>query len=409
MQYVIIGNSAAAIGAVEGIRLQDQEGKILVIAAEPYHTYSRPLISYFLGGKVDETKMLYRGKDFYQENQCKTLFDTTATAINPKEKQVETAGGEKYSYDKLLIATGSAPLIPPLPGLETVKEQFCFLTYDDAKDLKKALSPKKRVLILGAGLIGLKCAEGIGKQAASITCVDRAPQILPSILDQDGALMVQEHLEAEGITFRLGQEIRALQGNTAELSNGETVDFDILVIAVGTKPNTDLLAAAGGAVDRGILIDEDGATSIKDIYAAGDCAQGYDLCSGSKRVLALLPNGYMQGEAAGIKMAGGAKPFRKGLPMNAIGLCGCHILSAGGYEGDTCCHQEKGVYKKMFTKDNRLKGFILINQPERAGIYTSLIREQVPLDTLDFDLIFEQPQLMAFSPRERAKKLGGAS
>ncbi len=409
MQYVIIGNSAAAIGAVEGIRLFDKESEILIIASEPYPTYSRPLISYFLGGKADEKKMQYRDEGFYERNRCKTMLGTTVLAIDAKKKTVQIEDGKKIAYDKLLLATGSSPLIPPLPGLKEVKECFTFLTYDDAKALKQALTPDKRVLILGAGLIGLKCAEGIGKNAASVTCVDRAPQILPSILDAEGAALVRSQLEEEGIRFCLGQEITALKGNSAVLSGGETLEFDILVIAVGCKPNVELFKKAGGTVDRGILIDENGATSIKDVFAAGDCAQGYDLSTSCQRVLALLPNGYMQGEAAGIKMAGAAKPFQKGMAMNAIGLFGCHILSAGVYEGEARRSKEEIVYKKLFIKDNRLKGFILINQPERAGIYTSLIREQVPLDTIDFEMILERPQLMAFSPRERAKKLGGAT
>lgn len=409
MQYVIIGNSVAAIGAVEGIRLFDKKNEILILADEPYHTYSRPLISYFLGGKADEKKMLYRDEEFYHKNNCKTGFGTKVVAVDAEKKTVATDQGEKIPYEKLLVATGSSPIVPPIPGLQEVKDRFTFMTYDDAKALKAALSPEKRVVILGAGLIGLKCAEGIDKKAKSIICVDRAPQILPSILDGAAAALVQSQLEAAGVSFRLGAEIAALTAKEAKLSNGETLPFDILVLAVGCRPNVDLLKAVGANVERGIVIDENGATTLPDIYAAGDCAQGLNVATGKTQVLALLPNGYMQGEAAGIKMAGAAKPFKKGIPMNAIGFFGSHILSAGIYEGEAYCCEDKTSYKKLFVKDNLLQGFILVNHPDRAGIYTSLIREQIPLDTLDFELIKERPQLMAFPAGERVKKLGGVS
>ena len=182
----------------------------------------------------------------------------------------------------------------------------------------------------------------------------------------------------------------------------------MLVVAVGVRPNTELAAEAGCEVNRGILTDACSATSVPDIYAAGDCAVSHDIAADTDRILAILPNAYMQGETAGRNMAGGHQEFTKAIPMNASGFMGLHMITAGSYDGETCLEHDEDHYKLLITRDNRLVGFIMIGDVDRAGIYTSLIREQTPLDSIDFDLIREKPQLMAFSRAERAKKLGGA-
>lgn len=407
MNYVIIGNSAAAVGAVEGIRSVDTAGDITLIAAEPHFTYSRPLISYLLAGRTDEQRMRYRPVDFYERHRVKTRLGETVTAIDAAAKVVHI-GEEAVPYDRLLVATGSHPFIPPLAGLDTVPHAFTFGSLDDAHALESALFPTARVLILGAGLIGLKCAEGIAERVGSLTVVDMAPRILPSILDEDGAALLQAYLEQKGLCFRLENSVASLDGQTAVLRSGDTLEFDILVIAVGVRPNTELVQKAGGAVQRGIVTDDCCRTTLPDVYAAGDCAESHDITTDSDRVLALLPNAYAQGECAGIQMAGGDKRYENAIPMNAIGFFGKHLLTAGSYDGEShVVAKENGVYKRLITRDNRLVGYILLGDIERAGIYTALIRNRTPLDTLDFELIMEKPQLLAFSRAERQRQLGG--
>lgn len=408
VNYVIIGNSTAAVGCIEGIRSTDPAGAITVISDEPYPVYSRPLISYLLYGKTTEEKMKYRPDDFYEKNQVTTMLGETVKKVDSEKKTVLLESGKAVPFDKLLIAAGSRPFVPPMPGLELVEKKFSFMKLDDAKALGAAIKPDSRVLIIGAGLIGLKCAEGILDRVGSLTVVDLADRILPSILDEEGSAMVQKHLESKGIRFILGDSVGQFEPNRAHLKNGGAVDFDILVVAVGVRPNTQLAAEAGCKVGRGITIDEYSATSVADVYAAGDCCECLDIADGQTRILAILPNAYLQGETAGINMAGGEKTFEKAIPMNAIGFFGLHIITAGSYEGDAWVEKKPDSYKKLVTKDNLLKGFILIGNVERAGIYTSLIREQTPLDTVDFELLKVKPQLMAFTAGERAVKLGGA-
>jgi NAD(P)H-nitrite reductase large subunit len=406
MKYVIIGNSAAGIGAVEGIRQVDKQGEITVITNESHHTYSRPLISYLLLGKTTEEKIKYRADDFYAENNCTLLCGVTETEINAKTKQVLLADGKSVPYDKLLIASGSTAFVPPFEGLDTVKDQCTFMSLDDAHKLDKVLDEQKCVLIIGAGLIGLKCAEGIFERVSYITVLDLAPRILPSILDEGGAKLVQSHLESKGVEFILSASVKRFEQNTAILENGEKIPFDILVLAVGVRPNTSLLKGIA-EIDKGIVVNSKSQTTAVDIYAAGDCTQTLDISSGQSKIMALLPNAYMQGECAGVNMAGGEKTFDKAIPMNAIGFFGLHIITAGNYSGEEYCETENGHYKRLFYSDNKLNGYIMIGDVEKAGIYTSLIREQTPLDTIDFTLVCEKPGLMAFTKEDRQIKLGG--
>lgn len=405
MRYVIIGNSAAAIGCIEGIRQVDKCGEIFILSSEPYHTYSRPLISYLLLGKVTEEKMRYRETDFYKKYTVQLIFKS-AVHVNSKDKQVTLSDGSFLAYDKLLVATGSSPFVPPFAGLDTVENKFTFMCIDDAKRLEASLGKDKNVLIVGAGLIGLKCAEGIHGKVKGITVVDLAPRILSSILDEDGANRVQKHIEKQDIEFKLGLRVERFLENTAILSNGESLNFDVLVLAVGVRPNTKLLSGVA-AIDKGIVIDNRCETSVNDIYAAGDCTQTTDISCGQNKILALLPNAYMQGECVGVNMAGGQKTFDKALPMNAIGFFGLHLITAGSYMGSVYNEADSESFKKLYYESDRLKGYILIGNVERAGIYTSLIREQVPLSTIDFDLICKKPGLVAFAKKDREMKLGG--
>lgn len=407
MNYVIIGNSTAAIGCIEGIRQVDKTSPITVISREVYHTYSKPLISYLLSGKTDEERMKYRPDAFYKNMNCRLLAGVTAEKIMANEKLILINDGSRIAYDKLLVATGSNAFVPPIKGLENVKESYTFMSLDDAKAIQKAISNNTRVLIMGAGLIGLKCAEGIAGKAASITVLDLADRILPSILDEQSSEIVRAHMEKQRLKFILSDSVKEFDANSALLNSGKRIGFDVLIVAVGVRPNTKLIAEAGGKVGRGIATDEYCRTSLPDIYAAGDCAESYDITIDDNRILALLPNAYMQGECAGINMAGAKKEYTKALPMNAIGFFGLHIITAGSYVGKEYVDSLKNNYKKLVTDNGLLKGYILVGDVARAGIYTALIREKKPLDSIDFELIRDKPQLMAFSRAEREKMLGG--
>lgn len=409
MRYVIIGNSAAGIGAVQGIRELDKDGEITLISDEKYHTYSRPLISYLLKGAVTEESMKYRPDSFYEDNKVTAILGKKAVAINKDEKSVILDDGNAVQYDKLLVATGSKPFVPDFKSLDKVKNKFSFMKLDDAKAVEKCVKKNAKVLIVGAGLIGLKAAEALLHFTKDITVIDLSERVLPSILDTEASVIMKKHIEADGVKFILGTSVDKFATDSAELTNGEKVDFDMVILAVGVRPNTELIEHAGGKVERGIVTDsKQTVEGLTDVYAAGDCVRSHDISSDSEKIIAILPNAFMQGNIAGKNMAGGEASFENAFPMNAIGFMGLHIISAGTYSGEVYSEIDGENYKKLFIEDNRLKGFILMgDRIKNAGIYTTLIREKLPLDTVDFELIKKKPSMMAFSAERRKEKLGG--
>jgi len=406
--YVIIGNGFAAAGCIEGIRSVDQSASVTVVSGENHPVYCRPLISYYLQNKTDTERMQYRDPDYYERMGCSVLYGRRAVRINREQSLVELDDGSALPYDKVCIAAGSAPFVPPFEGLGSVEQKFSFMTLDDAMALEQAVDQDSSVLIVGAGLIGLKCAEGLCGRVKSITVCDLADHLMPSVLDAECASLLQKHLEAHGIRFLLADSVSRFDGRTAYMKGGDVIGFDVLVLAVGVRPNVSLLKDIGGEVGRGIITDEHMQTSVPDIYAAGDCVECTDITTGAKRVLAILPNAVMQGHAAGVNMAGGTELFDRGMPMNSIGFFGLHAMTAGSYEGDVFEEKADGMIRRLYTKDGLLKGFILIGCNERAGIYTSMIREKTPLSSVNFELMKKGATTAAYPEEVRRKKFGGA-
>lgn len=420
MDYVIIGNSAAAIGAVEGIRKVDGDGRITIISDEPYHTYSRPLISYWLAGKVTEEKMAYRTEKFYEANNVTALLGKKASKVDFAGKKVILDNGQEVSYDKLLLATGGKPIIPPVEGLNK-KDVYSFLKFDDVKSIKDAVDAgAKKAVIIGAGLIGLKAAEALNKCGVEVNVVELADRILPAILDEQAAPMVQDYLEHYGIKFYLGNTVSRVQGTDTvtgvELKDGTKIPADMLVVGIGVQPNTDLVKDTDIALNRGILINEKMETSAKDVYAAGDVSEGYDLVYETKRVLPLLPNAYMQGEVAGRNMAGEAAEYAGGVAMNAIGFGELPMLTAGiikpdsdEYEVMLSSDPSSKSYRKVVLKSGRIVGFICLNKVDRAGILTSLIKDKTDVTPFKDRLLCSDFGYVDFPADFRKARLNGGA
>ena len=239
--YILIGNSTASVAAIEGIRSADPRGSILVVGDEERFVYGRPLISYYLLGATDERRMDYRPRSFYEDNGAELRLGVRAERIDPAAKTVTFADGSAAKYGRLLVATGSRPFDPPMEGIESVPHRFHFMKMADALALEKYLSPAARVLIVGAGLIGLKCYEGIAERAGSVVIVDMADRVLSSVLDAEGATIVQRRLESKGARFYLSDCVEKYEDGVARLRGGGEIGFDILVLAVGVRPNVELV------------------------------------------------------------------------------------------------------------------------------------------------------------------------
>ncbi|MBQ7218142.1 MAG: NAD(P)/FAD-dependent oxidoreductase [Ruminococcus sp.] len=410
MRYVIIGGGAAAVSCIDGIRSRDLEGSITVISKEAHPAYFRPLISYYLEGKSKEDNIYCRPGSFYQDHHVETVLGE-AVAIDKEQKIVALNSGEMIPYDKLCICSGSSPFVPPMAGLDSVDKQFTFLTIDDAFAIEQAVNEDSRVLIVGAGLIGLKCAEGLRDRVKQVTVCDLAPRVLSSILDDECAAIVQKHLESCGIRFTLSNTAERFEGNTAHMKDDSVIDFDVLVLALGVRPNIGFFKEAGGECNRAILVNNSMETSVEGIYAAGDCVEQEDITFGAKRVMALLPNANIGGYTAGVNMAGGNRLFDNALPMNSIGFWGLHMMTAGTYANDGSAEmieeKEGNSVKRFFIRDNKLIGFIIIGDVKSAGIYTNLIRSQTDLSELDINALMKNANLFPFGKNTRRKMLRG--
>jgi NAD(P)H-nitrite reductase large subunit len=389
MRIVIIGNSVAMVGAVEAIRKYDTSSEIVVISDETYHVYSRPLISYYLGNLVSEDKMIYREKDFYRKNKVETVFGIKAISIDERKKEVYLENGDSISFDKLLIATGGKPIIPPVEGLNK-KNVHTFIKMDDAKKLKEAAKPGSKAVIVGGGLIGFKAAEGLHHLGVDVTIVELADRILSTILDAEGASLVSQSLQNDGIKIITGTTVDKIIGDEyvkgVLLKNGQELEADNLIIAIGVVPNVDVVKNTSISINRGILVDNTMKTSVEDVYAAGDVAEGYDMLVESNRVVPIWPNAYMQGEIAGYNMIGINKSFKGIFPMNSIGYKNTNMITAGitnpqqeEFEIISKIDHNRKYYKKFVVKENRLVGFILINDIDRAGLFTGFIKNETDI------------------------------
>lgn len=416
MKYVIIGASAAGLAAAEAIRKADAQGTITVLTEEAYMPYSRPSISYYLKGKVKESDMALRKPNFYREKKIDIVKNTKATAIDT-EKKVVKAGRKSYPYDKLCLCTGSKPFVPPMENVKGKTNALTFLDLKAVKDVKAIANEKTRAVVIGAGLIGMKAAEGLVKICKSVDVVELSPRVLPSILDAKSAKQVKKHLENNGIRFHPENTVvraasKGKQITAVTLKNGKKLPCDLLILAVGVRPQTELAEKAGLSVDRGIITDtETMQTSDPDIYAAGDCCVSVDMLDGSKKIIALWPNAVQQGNVAGAQMAGADITVGGTYSVNAIDffglrICTCGLINAQGEQYSDKIIQHGDSYKRLVFEGDKLVGYVLINSSVNAGLYTNLISNQISFDTLQGD-IMDDPSIFMFDKETRITKLRG--
>lgn len=399
MDYVIIGNSAAGIGAVEGIRSVDKKGTIAVVSDEPYHTYSRPLISYFLGGKVETNDMYYRPKTFYKDYGVTTYFGRRVTRIDTAAKIVTITGGKKLKYGKLLIATGGVPFIPSLKNLAG-PGVFTFTKWDDAKEMQKSAREAKSAVVIGGGLIGLKCAEGLLAVGLDVTVVELADRVLATILDERGSKLFESHLRKIGVNLITGdtaaEVLRNSEGSVTglKLRSGKVIEGEIVVVAIGVIPNMAVTEGTKVKKEKGILVDEHLKTSVKDVYAAGDCVETFDVLRKTRRPQPIWPNAYEQGRAAGLNMAGEERNYPGSFGMNSLEIEGLPTITVGMYEAAGPKYEilqkidpGKMTYKKVVLKNDRIVGAVFIGDIDRAGIVTGLIKDRVNIKAFKHDLL----------------------
>jgi len=397
MKYVIVGASYAAVGAVEEIRSIDRQGEILIVSDEPYRIYARPLISYYLENRVPEKNMYFRPDEFYEKNNIQFISGKKAVKVDPDGQKITLDDKSVIDYDRLLICTGGKPFIPPLKGIDSANV-FSFIKWDDAKKVKKLATGEKEILVVGGGLIGLKAAEGFGGLGLKVTIIEKEPSVLPLVLDETAGKILRKHLKANGvemITGNVASEILADESGCVRgvaLDNGNTHKCGILIIAIGVRPNIDLIEGTSIEVNRGIAVDLRMRTNVTNIYAAGDVVEAWDILSQANGVIAIAPLAFEQGKVAGCNMAGGERDYVGGIAMNSTDVFNMSLMTMGLTKNldetyEIKSYKDDKVYKKLIFKDNRLKGAILVGDVNYGGALTQLIRNQEDIKDIKDDLV----------------------
>ena len=411
-QFVIIGNSAAGIAAVEAIRQKDKTSKVMVISDEDYSSYCRCLISYYLAGEVKEDKVLYKPETFYKENNIELLLNKKVLRVDPKKNRINLEDKNQLNYDCLLIATGASPKFPEIAGIKK-RGVFGFRTIKDAKDIEGLLPVTKAASVLGGGLIGLKAAYALKKRNIEVKVIIKSRQALSQMLDYEAAVLVQERLEENGIELVLGQDVTEIIGNgdikAVKLDSGKVLGSSIVIVGKGVSANMDIIKETEIKVNKGIIANNLLQTNITNIYTAGDVCESFDLTLGKYSVNALWPIAVEQGKIAGANMAGENIHYEGSLGINSIEFFGLAVISLGIYK---VRDEEKNLfeelkyldtkarlYKKLVLKDNILVGVILVGDIKNSGVFLRLIRERINVSTFKERLLkedFGYPDIMDF-------------
>jgi len=404
-KYVIIGASAAGIGAIEAIRKVDPTGTITIITDECCADYSRPMISDLVSGKADMQKMKCRADNFWTENNVDARLNKKATSLEIAGKTVTLEDGEKISYEKLLLATGGKPFVPKMEGQEK-DGVFTFTTMSEAQRLAEKIenTHAKNAVVIGAGLIGISVTEAFVKRGLKVTVVELQEKILSLLLDSKASDMVEAVIKKAGVNFATGQSVQKILGRPDNenavggviLTKGEQVPCDIVVVAIGVIPRTELVAGTDVKTNRGIIVDNFMQTNIADIYASGDVAEAYDFILNQNRLLPLWPLAVLEGRVAGYNMAGQKTTYEGGTNMSSLKYFGIPIVSIGNANpkpDDTALEvltkfdMENNIYKKLVLKDNVIVGMTMVNSIDRAGIIFNLMKNRVNVKKFKQDLL----------------------
>jgi len=398
-KYLIVGNSAGGIGAVESIREVDKEGAIILVSDEPYPVYSRPLISEYLAEKCSLERMMYRPADFYGKNGVRALLGRKAGRLDVEAHTVELDDGSKIVWEKLLLATGGKPIVPPAKGIER-KGVFNFITLDDAKAIDQYLPGKARAVVIGGGLIGVSVTEALVKRGVEVAIVEMKERILNVMLDEEASALEEETIRQAGVSIVTDHVVNEISGDSANaissvtLDDGNTIPCDLVVVAIGVLPRTELVAGTPIEVNRGIVVGRHMATSCPDVYACGDAAEAYDFVYGENRVTPIWPNAYMGGRTAGFNMAGVHTEYQGGTAMNSLKYFGIDVVSAGimNPPDDTfevLRNKTDDIYRMVVLKDGLVVGMVFAGNVERSGIVFNLMKEKVNVEEFRQALVAE--------------------
>jgi len=389
MHYVIAGAGPAAVAAAEHLKELDPSAKVTMIGAQQQPPYSRMAIPYYLTGKVkEEGTYLRRAANHYEEKGIEFVHGEVVSLDGPGHT-VSLADGQTIGYDKLLLATGAEPIIPPVPGMDDPRVQQCW-HLEDAERIIELAKPGARAVQVGAGFIGCIILESWVLREVNLTVVEMGPRMVPRMLGEKAGGLLQKWCESKGVTVHTNTRVQSIESTPEELKvvleNGETCAADVVIVSTGVKPRITYLDGSGITVDQGIVVDQHMQTSVADVYAAGDCAQGLDFSTGETAVHAVQPTATEHGRVAAANMVGNnSLPYKGSLNMNILDTLGLVTCSFGAWEGveggDSGEMFNEGNYQyiNLQFKDDVLVGANSVGYHEHLGVLRGLIETQVPL------------------------------
>ena len=365
MQIVIIGNSAAGLSALSRFRSIDQESQITLVSAESATAYSRVLLPYYLRRKIPHEKLFIRRPEDYERLSVKTVFGVEVRHVDPESHTLTLEDGRTIGFDRLLIATGSRPLLPPVEGLAGANVYHLW-TLSDTEQLDSLFRPGRRVLVIGSGFIALQAAWVAQQRGLKVAVFELLPRIMPTVLDERAAALLHQKVEANGVEVRVGIHTEAVErtkkGVLRVQANGHPpLEVDLIIVGAGVRPNTELLDGSPVKTDRGIPVNEYMETNVPGIYAAGDVARGPTAFGETHQTHALWPTAVEHGRIAGANMAGQRAPYQGSLNMNVTEMFGITVASMG-----------------KFVKDEGLTSHV-IDETGQSRYVKIILREGIPI------------------------------
>ncbi len=408
MRLLVIGNGVAGVTTARYVAERDPSIEIALYGQEPYAYYPRPRLIDFVAGKLPLEELPQYPPAWYQERHIGLHLGQQVVAVDPGAHQITLADGRHEGYDRLVLATGSRPWVPPIPGADGVGVHT-LRTLDDAIAICRQAQAGASFLILGGGLLGLDTAMALRSYGVEVTVVEALPRLLPRQLDREGAVLLQQAIEARGvrvITDDLCAEIQS-EGSVqhARLKSGRTLSSGVIVISAGVRPKLALAQEAGLACNRGIIVDERMQTSIPDIYAVGDVAEFGGMVWG------IIPVAVAQARVAASQIAGHPEiVYREIVPSTTLQVTGMDLSSLGEVNPEGSDYRElrytderAQVYKKLVIRENRVVGAILLGDRSDLAAVSQLISRGIDVSAVA-DRLLEPDFDLAALVREQAAK-----
>lgn len=405
MIYVVVGAGPAGVVAAEQLRKLDPLSNITIIGAEPEPPYSRMAIPYYLTDKIAEEGTYLRKSDQHYDSRNIDVVNKRVKSIDTDMNRVITEDGENYRYDKLLLATGASPSVPPISGIDSPGVHNCW-TLEDARSIVKLATPGASVVLLGAGFIGCIVLEALALRDVKLTVVEMENRMVPRMMNNVSGNLIKRWCEGKGVTVHTSTKAESVEqiGNgklRVNLSGGITVDADLVITATGVKSNMQYAQDSGLHTDQGVVVNEYLQTSNDDIYAAGDVCQGKDFSTGEYTVQAIQPTAVEHAKVAASNMARGHRSQHAGnVNMNVLDTIGLVSASFGswmgvdGGESAELLNEEEFKYLNLQFKDDVLVGASSLGLTQHVGVLRGLIQSQTPLGSWKERLLKDPMRIM---------------